>query len=67
MAVAIGRHCLNSRVDFPGGPLVMTLRFNAGGASSKPCALPHQKKKKKKYIYIYIKQNQYCNKFNEDF
>ena len=36
MAVAIGRHCLNSRVDFPGGPLVMTLRFNAGGASSKP-------------------------------
>ena len=59
--------------DFPGSPVVKTLLSQAGGAGSipgsgaknhKPCAFPHQKKKN---IYIYIKQNQYCNKFNEDF
>ena len=53
--------------DFPGGGVIRTLPFNAGGTGLIPdwrTKIPHafQPKKKKK-----PKQKQYCNKFNKDF
>ena len=52
--------------DFPRGPLVKTLPFNAGGAGSIPAwkARSHLACGQKKQS---IKQKQYCNKLNEDF
>ena len=52
--------------DFPGGPVVKTLPFNAGGAGSIPdwgAKIPHALRPKNQNI----KQKQYCNKFNKDF
>ena len=57
--------------DFPGGGMVRTLPFNAGGAGLIPdwrSKIPHasqQKTKNKKNPNK--KQKQYCNKFNKDF
>ena len=50
--------------DFPGGPVVKTLPFNAGSVGSIPgweAKTPHSSWPKN------IKQNQHCDKFNEDF
>ena len=50
--------------DFPGGPVVKTLPFNAGSVGSIPgweAKTPHTSWPKN------IKQNQHCDKFNEDF
>ena len=51
--------------DFPGGPVVKTSAFNAGGAGSIPgrgAKFPHASRPK----HQNIKQKQYCNKFNKD-
>ena len=50
--------------DFPGCPVVKTLPFNAGSVGSIPgweAKTPHTSWPKN------IKQNQHCDKFNEDF
>ena len=50
--------------DFPGCPVVKTSPSNAGSVGSIPgweAKTPHTSWPKN------IKQNQYCNKFNEDF
>ena len=52
--------------DFPGGPVVKTSPFNAGGAGSIPglgTKGSHDSWPKK----TNQKQKQYCNKFNLDF
>ena len=51
---------------FPGGPAVKTSPSNAGSTGSIPgwgAKIPHASWPK----YQNIKQEQYCNKFNEDF
>ena len=52
--------------DFPGGPVVKTLSFNAGGEGSIPgqgAKIPHASRSK----HSNIKQKQCCNKFNKAF
>ena len=50
-------------LDLPGGPMVKTLPFNAGGAGWTNKGLSHASWPK----YQNIKQKQYCHKFNKDF
>ena len=56
----------HSARDFPGGPVVKTSSFNAGGVGSIPgqgAKTLHALRPKNQNI----KQKQYCNKFNKDF
>ena len=59
--------------DFPGGPVVKTSSFSAGGVGSIPewvAKIPHAswpKSQTKKKRQFKKNQKQYCNKFNKDF
>ena len=52
--------------DFPGGAVVKTSPYSAGGAGLIPgqgAKIPHASQPK----HQNIKQKQYCNRFNKDF